>query len=257
EHVGAVEPLALLHEGLRPDHFLGRTEPHLHAEDLSLARVGEPQIVDGGDAVARSEDHVDQMAVAVDLAEPVRKRQLGAIAGFVEQRDRAAAIAPAHEHVEIFGVALDLRVLREGEGAADEIRDDCVGEPHECVPVKRRRGIVDRACGQRLHARSFLLCGYARPSRGPAAASCGTSVERLAGIGPAGVDTGGAAVTSNTRNGGRSAKRRVRSGIDTLYTFTPLVVAPSSCPRCAWPWNTSDTGYRLIGSSSRLDPRNG
>src|SRR5579864_4360462 len=46
---------------------------------------------------------------------------------------------------------------------------------------------------------------------------------------------------SNRRNGGRSANERVSNGIETLYTGTPIFVAPSGRPQCAWLCTTSDT----------------
>ena len=50
--VGAVEALALLHERLRPDHFLRRTQFHRHAEHVAVSRIREPVGVDAGDRIA-------------------------------------------------------------------------------------------------------------------------------------------------------------------------------------------------------------
>src|SRR5678815_6180446 len=61
----------LLHERLRPEQLLGRTQPHLAIEDVSLHRVREPAIIDVHDSVAGSEEHVEVVPIAVNLGEPV------------------------------------------------------------------------------------------------------------------------------------------------------------------------------------------
>src|SRR5712691_9057311 len=80
---------------------------------------------------------------------------------------------------------------------------------------------------------------------GPDAAGV-DGIEWAGGVSPCGRSATG---TSKSLNVGRSGNVRASNGIETLYTGTPLLVAPSSCPRCACPWRTNDTGYRLIGSS--------
>jgi hypothetical protein len=51
-NVSAVEPLALLDESLRPDHFLHGAQPHGHVEDVIVRSMCEPLVVDPGDAIA-------------------------------------------------------------------------------------------------------------------------------------------------------------------------------------------------------------
>ena len=92
--VAAVEALALHDERLRPDHLLGRAEPDRHPEHLVLDRVLEPAVVHPRDAVARAEDHVDEVLAVAGLAQPVGEGALGAVALACERR-RARGRSPA------------------------------------------------------------------------------------------------------------------------------------------------------------------
>src|SRR6267142_1067151 len=79
--VGAVVALALHHVGLGPDRLLDRTEPNRLTHHGRGHRVAEPVVVHRARRVARAPDDVDLVVlVALDLAEPVRKGQLGAVA---------------------------------------------------------------------------------------------------------------------------------------------------------------------------------
>ena len=208
-HVGAVEALALLHKALRPNHLLRGTQLHGDVEEPGVDRVREPEIVDARDAVAGAEDDVDEMMAAVDLPQPMRERQLGAIPERVEDSEHLTAVFRPHEDVEVLGVALNFCVFGEREGAADEIRHARFVEPLQGPGVKRLGRLVDDARGTRVHA---VARAYSRRPSGPTTANCGTSVARR----PVGAGAGSSTVTSKTRNGGRSANVRVRSGIETL-----------------------------------------
>jgi len=83
-NIGAVEPLTLLDEGLRPDHLFRGAESHWQIEDLVGGRMREPLVIDSGDAIARAIDHIDEILAAVRFAEPVWERYLGLIAGLVQ-----------------------------------------------------------------------------------------------------------------------------------------------------------------------------
>src|SRR5262249_10226184 len=107
--------------------------------------------------------------------------------------------------------------------AADHERNVRLLQLLQRADVEVGCGIVDAARGGRLHdGPQDATASVARRPRGCAARSDGS--------------------TWNTRNGGRSAATRVRSGLETLYTGAPLFVRPSSRPRCAWPCSTIVTG---------------
>src|SRR4029077_9407401 len=74
--VGAVVPLALHDEGLRPEHLLRRDQPYLVPQHLGRRGVLEPRIVDGRQSVPRSEDDVHEVAAGFDLAQPVLRLHL-------------------------------------------------------------------------------------------------------------------------------------------------------------------------------------
>jgi hypothetical protein len=109
--IGAVEALTLLDECLRPDHLLDRRQSDDRAEHVGFRRVVEPQIVDAGDAVARAEDHVDEVIAAVDLAEPVRKRQRGLVAERLECGQHTRAVVRPHEDVDVLRIARHAREI--------------------------------------------------------------------------------------------------------------------------------------------------
>ena len=96
----------------------------------------EPLVVDSGDAIARAIDHVDEVLAAMGLAEPMRKRYLGAIAGFFQGTQRAREIGCFDEHVKILGVARDACISSEGVGAADQDVELRVLEHAQRVAVK-------------------------------------------------------------------------------------------------------------------------
>src|SRR6266852_1180070 len=120
EDVGAVEPLALLNERFRPDHFLDRRQADDEAEHVGLRRVLEPEIVHARDAVARAEDHVDEVIAAMDLPEPVRKRNLGVVPKALEGLAHARTVLRLHEDVDTLRVARPVRIMRTSDRSADQ-----------------------------------------------------------------------------------------------------------------------------------------
>lgn len=108
-------------------------------EDLPLEGVLEPPVIYLGDAVARAEDHVDELLSVECLPKPVRKHQGGSAPGQGEDLQDPVAVAPAHEDVQIPGMAFDAGVAPEGVPAADE-----KGDPRFC---QRLEGLTEERTG--------------------------------------------------------------------------------------------------------------
>lgn len=122
-NVGAVEALTLLDERLGPQHLFSWTQPHRHVENSVARGVGEPFVVDSRHAVARCEDHVDEVVAAVRLAEPMRERHVDLVGGALERSRRVRKIGRPDKNIEIFRVPFDPGVASKGERAADEYLD--------------------------------------------------------------------------------------------------------------------------------------
>jgi len=168
--VRAVEPLALLDERFRPDHLFGRAEVHALVEDVIGDGVGEPVVVDAGDAIARAKDHIDEELAVVGLAEPVRERLLGEVARPFECGESRLEVLFADEHVQVFGVALDTGVAGEGVGAADQERDVGLAEHAQGVAVELARfGVQERGRRRWRHG----LLAKRKNGKMRAAAPCG------------------------------------------------------------------------------------
>jgi len=204
-NVGAVVPLALHHERLRPDHLLGRDQADGHVEDPLLHAVLKPQVVDEGHPVTGAEDQVDHLVAAPGLAQPVREAQIGVAAGGAQGLEGRLHVAGMDEQIEVLGVPADARVTLERIGAANQERHAPGLEPGHHIAIERARDGIEHA-GSGTHR----------------AAPAGTGVS---------VDTG----ISSNRNGGRSGNSRFNTGRATLYTGTPVVVRPSGAPPCEWP----------------------
>jgi hypothetical protein len=79
--------------------------------------------------------------VALDLAEPVRKRELGAVAEApLEMRERVRRVAREHEEVEILHRAPDAEVVLERVAASHEEREPALVQRREHAPVEAARG---------------------------------------------------------------------------------------------------------------------
>jgi hypothetical protein len=121
--VRAIEALALLDEALGPDHFFGWDQRHGLVEDVVVQSVREPLVVDARQAVARTEDHVDEELAVVGLAEPVGECGFGGVPSSRERVQRGLEVLLANEDVEIFGMAFDARVARKRIRPADQYGD--------------------------------------------------------------------------------------------------------------------------------------
>jgi hypothetical protein len=111
--IGAVEALALLDEGLRPDHFFNWAEAHGNVEDGVSGSVAEPFVVDHGDAVARAVDDVDEVLAAVGLAQPVGEWDFCGVSRFSKRLECSCEVAWSDEDVQVLGVTLDTCVAPE------------------------------------------------------------------------------------------------------------------------------------------------
>ncbi len=140
QDVRAVESFALLNVGLRPDHLLRRAEAQRQPEHVRADGTREPQIVDPRDAVARTEDDIDEVPAAADLAEPMRERQLGVVPGVREQRERLRHVRLAHKDVKVFRLAGDVRVPLERECPAHEERHARAVQPGQRFDLEVPRG---------------------------------------------------------------------------------------------------------------------
>ncbi len=141
--VRAIEALALHDQALGPDHLLGRDEPHLDVEDDALDRVIEPELIDGRHAVAGAEDEIDEVFAFERFPQPVRKGQLALVSRRIEDRLRLWEILPEDEDIEVFRVALDPRVAREGIRAADEKRQAAIPHQLHRIDVERAALRID------------------------------------------------------------------------------------------------------------------
>ena len=173
QDVGAIEALALLDERLRPDHLLGGRQPDDEAQDVGARGVIEPEIVHAGDAIARIEDHVHEIAAGVNFSEPVRERELRLEAEALEGLEHAGTVVRLHEDVDVLGVARHVRVVRKRKGAADEKRNPRVGQLLERVDVEVGGRVVHRACSRGFHGalktqrrRRWRDGPWTRPPRG-------------------------------------------------------------------------------------------
>jgi hypothetical protein len=160
-HVRTVEALALLDERLGPDHLLHRAEAHRQVENLIARRVLEPFVVDAGDAVARAVDHVDEVVATVGLAEPVRERNLGQIAGPLERTQCLVEVAGPDEHIEVLGMSFDAGVTREGVCPADEhLKAGLLERAQRTtveVPLFRTQDVVAIVRGEHIDSRSTWI----------------------------------------------------------------------------------------------------
>ena len=95
QDVRAVKALALLNEGLRPDHLLRRTQAQRQSENLLLDGMLEPAVVHTRHAVAGAENQIDEGLAAMNFGEPVRKRHLDVIAPLAQRRQRARDVVLA------------------------------------------------------------------------------------------------------------------------------------------------------------------
>src|SRR5713101_5448939 len=122
-HVCSVVPLTLHHERLRPDHLLGRAELDRHAEDDGGVAAGEPVVIDLGEAVPRSVDHVDTVALDTRLAQPVRKREVRLEAGRRHPIEESLRVRLAHEDVQVLRTAHASGIVAKRMAAPNEKRD--------------------------------------------------------------------------------------------------------------------------------------
>src|SRR5262245_40039111 len=91
-HVGAVKAFTLHDERLLPDELLRRTELDRHAEHLPVAGMSKPGIVDGAETVAGAENDIQQRFAVEGLSQPVRKSNLGPVAGTGKCRQRGLTV---------------------------------------------------------------------------------------------------------------------------------------------------------------------
>jgi hypothetical protein len=158
--IGAVEPLALLNERLRPDHFFGRAQSHRNVEDLVAGGMFEPLGVDAGEAVTGAVDHVDEILAAVCLAQPVREGHRGAIASFFQGTQRPFEVGRFDEHVKVLGVALDPRISGEGICSANQDVELGFRENGQRATVERLRLRLENL--RQLLASGHAVCWHAR-----------------------------------------------------------------------------------------------
>ena len=205
--IGAVVPLALHDQRLRPDHFLGRTQLDGRAEYLFVHRVREPLVVHYGDAVARAVDHVDELVPVVRFRQPVGEGDLGLESGAIQHVEHALDVAAADEDVEVLGRPRDAGVVLKGVGAADHIRHAAAIQHVERRAIQLRllgRG-QQRSCGVEHSGacctfQAVLTTGSAS---GDAGGCCACVTSSMSG-------------SSTIRYGGRSGFSRASRGIATL-----------------------------------------
>jgi hypothetical protein len=156
--VSAVEALPLHDKRLLPEKLLDWSDLDRHPEHFGLERVSEPLVVHAADAIARREDQVHMVARLMRLREPVRERDLRAVAGIAKRGERAIQVAASHKEIEVLGVAHDAGVL--------EIR---VGSPHQKWNVRvtqhvqraaiERVGVATGVVERRLKGHPLRLLG--------------------------------------------------------------------------------------------------
>src|SRR5262245_54150662 len=156
----------------------------------------------------------------MNLAQPMRKRQLGSITQPFERVEHPGAVLALHEHVDVLRLSRNPGVVRKGKRAADEKRNASLLKLAQRIDIEIGSWIVQGSCGGGFHETpqdatlsvARLTCAGEVPRSGVAGLP-GTAVE-LAGCGSPARRSG--AGTSNTRNGARSGKERVNNGIETL-----------------------------------------
>ena len=134
--VGAVIALPLHDERFRPNHLRDRTNLLRSAENLSRLGIFEPVIIDRGDAVPGAENDIDKIISLIDLGEPMRKSELDLKTRSTEKFENRPNVSPAHENIQVLGIAPDSGVMFQGERAADQERSFGLDELGQHSPVE-------------------------------------------------------------------------------------------------------------------------
>src|SRR5919201_3484376 len=91
------------------------------------------------------------MHTAMDLPEPVRKRQRRLVSELPERVQHAAAIVRLDENVDVFRVARYVRIMRERKRAADQKRNVRLLELAQRLDVELRSRVVNRSGSGGFH----------------------------------------------------------------------------------------------------------
>ena len=98
------------------------------AEDLRLALLLEPEVVDRRDAGGGVEDHVEEIVALAHLGDPALVLDLGLVAALLEEVQDARIVAGLAEDVDVLGRAPHARIGVQRIGARDQERQAALGE---------------------------------------------------------------------------------------------------------------------------------
>src|SRR5690349_8586985 len=144
-NIGTVVAFTLHDERLRPDHFFGGQDLYWNPDDHRVMAMLKPRLVDGTDAVPRTENDVDEMAALEGLGQPVWKPEFDLIAAVFQQVHQAVDMAGPDEHVQIFGSPDHAGVRFQRKRATDEERHAAVVQRIQRLAVEFVRRFIGHA----------------------------------------------------------------------------------------------------------------
>src|SRR4030095_10912881 len=104
-----------LHDiALGPEHFFWWAEVHGNSQHTASHSMGKPRLINRGDAVARTKDHVDTVRAAARLAQPMWKGQLRVIPCGVEDLESVGTMMWVYKDIKILGMANNAGIVCQG-----------------------------------------------------------------------------------------------------------------------------------------------